>query len=229
MNGSAERKGRRGRKPGDGVLKELNPEMGLLEKGLRLFYGRRFADEIAMMVQEWRDIGRWKAELERRAKAVGQERIKAAEPGNVVEGEVIRGRVFSRSSGPKFVNGKDAEASLYWDDRLAVESQAAALSSRLLPMVTEALTTGGSAWFKKVAGAIDLEAAANGKAVFDLHLAVLGQARGFNIEQLSERLKDRKPAGQTVEDWKCTLRRACREVGYPLKGSKPGPQPKRPS
>ncbi len=60
----AQKIGRRGRKSGDGVLKEIDPHGSALDVGLKLAYGRSAGDPIAEMVRTWLCLTKRQKELE---------------------------------------------------------------------------------------------------------------------------------------------------------------------
>jgi hypothetical protein len=141
---------RRGRKPGDGILKELNPQGSALDNISKLIFGRYGDDPIAKMVRQLWGIY---AENEDLAKC-------AADP--------VKARIAAAKRGQ--TNGKEAVSYLQSlkqsHDRLLEKKQTNfELAARW------ALTRRDAGWFRKVADAIEKQQTS--QACYPLHAALM--------------------------------------------------------
>lgn len=214
---------RRGRKAGDGVLKEIESQTSLLEKASKLRYGRHSCPPVERVVQTWRRILRANPDLK---KILAEERIGDAKSGR--ENKCVEAIQSCEKQWLK----------VPW---LHDESQ------WLLRRVMAAIATDDADWFRKMAKVIEVGA---GQSAYPLHEAVLdlvifpttvvngriviyhlpeNQTPRYNIEQVCSLLeaKGMKTANQSSRDWRRTVRRACHEVGLALLPAKRGPKSKR--
>lgn len=233
---------RRGRKTDDGILKEIDPRGSALDSAMKFAYGRRADDHFSEMVRTWRAIHRACEDLARRETMIGEGRIAAAQLVEASKEEIGSGKM-----------DKDVEAIRYHEDKRRVTSWFNVEMSRLTLQVRVNMQLGKAGWFRKVAEAIEAEVTIDGQDTYPLHAAVLrlfGQLRyttnkdgvrcystgapldaipRYTIGQACKILEDlgQRPAGQTNEDWKRTVRRACKDVGVTLSKSKSGPKPEK--
>lgn len=224
---------RRGRKPGDGILKELDdPKMTALEKHLKLIYGRSAGDPVARTVRTSRNIRKvndalckWKAKIWQRYELLAP---------NVDIGPIAK----------EWLDWKKA-----WNE---FETQYDGKMEKLNQAFIAALYRDDADWFRKMAKAIEVEVQAekNGHASYPLHAALLAlvdeetihrtailnhepiifggkpmkEKPRWTISEISRLMKDHRRARQDDWVWKSTLRRACNELGIPLLKSTPGPK-----
>jgi hypothetical protein len=243
----SERKKRRGRKAGDGVLQNIDPRSSGFEKRLQLTYGRSYRDGISGMLRWVRDLGSMIQHLKARRAALSEEQIADAEHIQVSDEELQSGSRFKTIGGKKI----RVEALLYWRYKRHYESANNEIHKRLHTEMDEALVFRDSGWFQKVADAIKIEKAAHeGLPLYTLHNALLsiagvpeiprsasvwpeGNAGGsanqtlpYTIRELCDLLEKRglRPGKTNVgyESWQAMVRDACRDLGYSFRPGKMG-------
>jgi hypothetical protein len=232
---------RRGRKPGDGILKKIDASASALEKAVMMAHGHtannffgdavRFARTLPSMIQD----------LKERRRRIGEERVLAAKYPIIPDG-----------APDSALEGMDSEAVRYWRDARRTEKWINDTREQLVPEMLEALLYSDAGWFKEMAAAIEVEAEADGQDQYPLHNTLLklhgapkihratilkpgGILNGgvpmdttprFTIGQLCEHRELQRFRQQAQnhgdEDWKRTIRRACEQLGLPLLQSQPG-------
>lgn len=178
--------GRRGRKPGDGVLKGFDPHGNYVGNLAKLVLGKSAFNRLADLVIEGRYLAKKRAEL---------------------------------------VEQRDWERR--WED----------FRNRVGLAAATALLSDNEDWFSSVAKILKYEKKMDGQSLYPLHEALWRLDEGrcknapprYTISQLCEELErqGKRPAGQSDQDWQRTVRRACKQIGFPLLPDKPGPKRKR--
>jgi hypothetical protein len=217
---------RRGRKMGDGILKEIIPQSAALGNLLKLAYGRYANDPIAEMVLEWWAICEQAEDLAILEDALGKDRIKAAQSEAEASGRSSDHDAF------KYLLDKGMLDRRYEDKRLDFE-----LAARLN------LTNRNAEWFRRVADVI--EKVSTEADCYPLHAALmrlgeldhtvnkqglrcysagapLSAKLHYTIDGAARKLARLKPTNQSDKDWKTTVRRACDDLGLRLLSSKRG-------
>lgn len=215
---------RRGRKPGDGILKEMKPQGSALDNWLKLIWGRYADDPMAQMVLEWWAISEQNEDLAKRAAKLGKTRIAEENFGQGDE------------EADSYIRAKGVNDRRFEDKRIEFE-----LAARM------ALTQRDDGWFRKMADII--EKLKDFQTPHPLHakLMMLGQPDCTVNEQGLQHYSGNAPLSQKArftiddlytilckpfklevyqskEDAKNIIRRACEEIGFPLLRSKPGPK-----
>jgi len=214
--------GRRGRKPGDGVLQKLGHQANTdnqaesYRRGLVFHYGKAAADCPAAfaLAKQWDFYRKMAIHVELEKIRIGAARIAAAR----------------KRKKP----GVDLEAGRCCFLERELESDLPTLLTATTKTLTPVLFNGDAEFFRKLADAIESLRDNAKSPVYRLHSAISLFAFactrltiGKLCEQLEIHWQKLRPQGQTDESWRRRVRTACKEVGFTLLPDKPGPKRKR--
>jgi hypothetical protein len=186
---------RRGRKPGDGVLKNIDPKSSLLEKAMMLAYGRTYGDRHSSWVRWFRHL---------------PSMLQDSTRPEFVDKRTsdILARFQQQMVNALFDFKPD------WFEKMADAIKTEIAGQDAYPLHAALLSIAGAPRIRRT----DLIYPENSAGM------PLDQTPRFTIGQVCEILKKqgKRPTGQEDAEWHRTVRRACDEIGFPLLPSKPG-------
>ena len=182
----------RGRKKGDGVLKEIDPQGSALTTAEKLAFGRTADDPIAKMVRTWWSISRTCKQLaEQRDKilqrlAGARPKEKAARRKWEVKANTKLKAIVDAAGAAKMVvdagteadkpfmaaTGTDAEVVRWYEENRIADDRFAAAHNELYSAARTALWNTNVDWFRMVANAMESEIQAQADT-YTLHGALL--------------------------------------------------------
>jgi hypothetical protein len=223
----------------------MSGQAAAIDRARAFAYGRLANDPYAKLLRKWMTLWRFSKLLHARASQLGEERIAVAEHRRPDRQQTPANAELAEEP-------RDADVDTYWKDKRWLAARIEENRDELWQAVLNAIMDGNAEWFLKMGNALDIEK--TGLDAYPLHAAILellqpGWHRQdiiwppdppyggelldttprFTIGDVCKQLESRcmKPEGQSDEDWKSTVRRACKEVGLRILKSKPGPQPKK--
>lgn len=214
MKNEMQKTKQRGRKPGDGILKELTPQDSYLEKAFKLAHGRTAGNSEAELVRTWRGIRQiLSSPVNRKDKKTINSWVRSEYKKLA---QMVIKSLMSDKSGwfRKMANAIDAEVAQ--GDRNTHSLHAAILALAQVP------------YDDGVVCGVDGAGTETAARVYYTNLPLETTPR-HTIGEVCEILEKQgfKAQGQEKWVWRNHVRRACREVGLPLLPSKPGTKPKK--
>jgi hypothetical protein len=207
--------GQRGRKPGDGILKELDPQMSFMEKSLKLTHGRTHGNPYSDLVRRWLTL-----------REVFGRPIDRLDKKSTREWARFEYKRLAETAMDALLT-ENAE----WFQKMAdaIEVEKARRGAATHPLHSAILELAPVPYLKgTVSGAEAYRA--NGKAEIYFTGLPIDPTPRLTIGEVCTVLEERgfRPAAQDVVDWQNTVRRACKQVGLPLLPLKRGRKQKKP-
>jgi len=195
MKMKTQRTKRRGRKPGDGVLKNIDPKSSVLEKAMLLTYGRTYGDRLSTWVRWFRHV-----------------------PSMLQDS--TRSEFVDKRTSDILARFQQQMVNALWDFKPDwFEKMAAAIKTEIAgqdayPLHAALLAIAGAPRIRRT-NLIYPENSTGTPAE---------QKPRYTIAEICKILEKqgKRTAGQGDDEWHRTVRRACNEIGFPLLASKPG-------